>query len=102
MRVNLIISNAVLIVAALASAAGADAKDDVVAAAKKLADSDNYSWTTTSEGAPGAGMSGGSSGKAQKDGLVELEMNTRDGDVRAFFQGDKGAFKPADGQWQSI
>ena len=39
-----------LAVAGSAALLRADAKEDVQAAAKKLADSDNYSWKQTTEG----------------------------------------------------
>ena len=95
-----------------ATAARADAKAEVTAAAQKLADAENYSWTSSSEAAGGGGGGGGgganttAEGKAQKDGLVQLDLKLRNGSVQAFLQGDRGAIGTNDGtgatQWQSI
>jgi hypothetical protein len=74
-------------------------KDDVIGAAKKLADADNYSWTTTMESpqfSPGP-----SHGKTQKDGLVWQDFTTQDNTVEAYAQAGKGAIKTEDG-WQSL
>jgi hypothetical protein len=74
-------------------------KDDVIGAAKKLADADNYSWTTTMESpqfSPGP-----SHGKAQKDGLVWQDFTTQDNTVEAYAQAGKGAIKTDDG-WESL
>jgi len=74
-------------------------KDDVIGAAKKLADADNYSWTTTMESpqfSPGP-----SHGKAQKGGLVWQDFTTQDNNVEAYAQAGKGAIKTDDG-WQSL
>jgi len=72
-------------------------KEDVQAAAKKLADAPNYSWTTTTEGGFGAGAS---EGKTQKDGLTLLNMKFGDNDVQIVIKGDKAAIKGQDG-WTS-
>jgi hypothetical protein len=83
-------------------AANAAPKDDVTAAAKKLADKDNYAWKQTIENAGGGGFGGGTSeGKTEKDGYLWLFMTMRDNTVEAVKKGDKGAIKTADG-WQSL
>ena len=83
-------------------AANAAPKDEVTAAAKKLADKDNYSWKQTTENAGGGGFGGGAlEGKTEKDGYLWLSMTMRDNTVEAVKKGDKGAIKTADG-WQSI
>jgi len=83
-------------------AANAAPKDDVSAAAKKLADKDNYSWKQTTENAGGGGGGGGASeGKTEKDGYLWLSMTMRDNTIEAVKKGDKGAIKTADG-WQSL
>jgi hypothetical protein len=83
-------------------AANAAPKDDVTAAAKKLADKDNYAWKLTIENAGGGGFGGGTSeGKTEKDGYLWLSLTMRDTTIEAVKKGDKGAFKTADG-WQSI
>jgi hypothetical protein len=83
---------------AAASLLAAD-KDDVTAAAQKLADAGNYSWTTTVEG--GQRAPGPSHGKIQKDGLTWIDMTMRDNTTQAFAKGGKGAFKTDDG-WEAI
>src|SRR5690242_10919992 len=78
--------------------ARADPKSDVQSAAKKLADSPNYSWTQTVEGGFGAGTS---EGKTQKDGLTSYVLRMRDNEVPVVFKGEKGAIKLEDG-WKSV
>ena len=83
-------------------AANAAPKDDVTAAAKKLADKDNYAWKQKTENAGGGGFGGGTSeGKTEKDGYLWLSMTMRDNTIEAVKKGDKGAIKTADG-WQSL
>jgi hypothetical protein len=83
-------------------AANAAPKDDVTAAAKKLADKDNYAWKQTSENAGGGGRGGGTyEGKTEKDGYLWLSITLRDNTIEVVKKGDKGAFKTADG-WQSL
>lgn len=87
----------------------ADAKDDVKAAAKKLADASGYSWKATTEAAGGGGGGGGgggrfggpTEGKAVKDGTICLKMTRGENTTEAFKKGDKGAVKTQDG-WQSL
>lgn len=86
-----------LAVAGSAALLRADAKEDVQAAAKKLADSDNYSWKQTTEG----GFGGNAEGKANKDGLIWLTMSFRDNEIQVVKKGEKGAIKTEDG-WQSL
>jgi hypothetical protein len=83
---------------AAASLLAAD-KDDVTAAAQKLADAANYSWTTTVEG--GQRAPGPSHGKIQKDGLTWIDMTMRDNTTEAFTKAGKGAVKTEDG-WQAL
>lgn len=71
-------------------------KDDVAAAAKKLADADNYSWTSTTEG----GFSATAEGKTQKDGLTQVKTTFGDNTVEVVLKGDKGALKTDDG-WKT-
>jgi hypothetical protein len=83
-------------------AANAAPKDDVSAAAKKLADKDNYSWKQKTENAGGGGFGGGASeGKVEKDGYLWVSMTMRDNTIEAVKKGDKGAIKTEDG-WKSI
>lgn len=95
-----------LTVSALLLAAGAlvaaDAKDEVKAAATKLADASGYSWKATTDfGGGGARMGGPTEGKAVKDGTICLMMTRGDNPIEMFKKGEKGAVKTQDG-WQSI
>ena len=100
MKRNLLIGTLLLTAGSLLAA---DLKDDVTAAAKKLADKDNYSWKQTTENAGGGGFGGGAAeGKAQKDGLVWMSRQGRDNNtIDSFKKGEKGAVKTQDG-WQSL
>jgi hypothetical protein len=103
MRRHIIAAIGLLLLAGAPTPLRAEPKDDAIAAAKKLLDSDNYSWTTTAEGgAGGQAGSTGADGKAQRDGLVMLDLQLRDTMAHIFLQGDKGAFKTDDGQWKSL
>lgn len=86
-------------------AAYAGPKEDVLAAAKKLAEAENYSWKSSSEntgGGGGRGFGGGpTEGKAAKDGTVLLSMARRDTTTEAVLKGGKGAVKTQDG-WKSL
>ena len=84
------------------SVLAADPKDSVIAAAKKLADADNYSWKQTIENASGGGFGAGASeGKTQKGGYTWLTMAGRDNTIEAVKKGDKGAIKGPEG-WRSL
>ena len=84
-----------------ALAAGfADAKTDVKAAAQKLADAANYSWTATTEIEGGQFTPAPVMGKAEKGGYAVV-TSERDGTTSiAVFKGDKGVLKTDDG-WQT-
>lgn len=85
-----------LALAAPAFIARADAKDDVQAAAKKLADGGSYAWHTATEG----GFSSTQAGKTQKDGVTHLTTTMRDNTFEVLIKGDKAAVKTDDG-WKS-
>jgi len=90
---------AMLFAAASLLAADSTPKDDVVNASKKLAGSDNYSWTTKVEMAnftPGP-----TEGKTQKDGLIYITFNFQDNTMTGIVKNGKGAIKTDDG-WQSL
>lgn len=90
-----------------ASLLAADAKEEVKAAAKKLADASGYSWKATTEMGGGGGGGGGgrfggpTEGKTLKDGTICLVMTRGENTFEAFKKGEKGAFKTQDG-WQSL
>lgn len=73
-------------------------KDDVSAAIKKLAASDNYSWKTSVEGGR---FRPSTDGKTEKDGFTVLDMTMGDNVNHAVLKEGKGAVK-TDGDWQSL
>jgi len=94
--------------ASTAAIATAAPKDDIAAAAKTLADGQNYSWKTTSaNGNPNAGGGGGggggfgggaTTGKASKD-YITYSQSMRQDSYDIVIKGDKAAVKTPDG-WQ--
>ncbi len=83
---------------AAASLMAAD-KDDVKSAAQKLADAENYSWTSTLESPQFSPPP--TQGKTQKDGLVSLKGAFRDTSWEAIAKAGKGAVKDDEG-WHSL
>jgi hypothetical protein len=78
--------------------------DDVSAAAKKLADAANYSWTTTIANADGGGGGGGfgggpSSGKTVKGGVTITTRTGPNGETQNIRQGDKMVMQNQEGAW---
>ncbi|MGO8677523.1 MAG: hypothetical protein ACLQVX_16830 [Limisphaerales bacterium] len=95
---NKILFTLVAMAAGSLLAADSGPKDELVAAAKKLAQK-GYSWKTTLEM---GNFSNTSEGKADKDGLVQLTISFNDNTTVAFLKGEKGAVKLQDQDWQSI
>ncbi|MGA2657766.1 MAG: hypothetical protein ABSH34_09625 [Verrucomicrobiota bacterium] len=79
-------------------AADSGPKDDIIAAAKKLAQQ-GYSWKTTMEM---GNFSNTSEGKVDKDGLVQLTLTFNENTTQVFLKGEKGAVKMQDQDWQSM
>src|SRR6185436_9468348 len=79
-----------------------DAKSDVKAAAKKLADKPNYSWTSTPkiEGGPGNFRVGPTEGKTEKDGWTQTSATFNDNVIETVIKGTKGALKRED-EWKT-
>lgn len=75
-------------------------KDEVAAAAKQLAEAENYGWTTTVDSAGGF-RPGPTHGKTNKEGLTSLSMTFFDNEIEAVLKGDKGVFTTPDG-WTTI
>jgi hypothetical protein len=99
MKRNILVGTLVLLTSSLLAE---DSKETVTTAAKKLADTDNYSWKQTIENAGGGGFGAGTSeGKTQKGGYTMLSMTMRDNTIEAVKKGDKGAIKGQDG-WRSL
>ncbi len=78
----------------------ADAKDDVKAAAKKLSDAPNYSWTAVTEIEGRQSTPAPISGKAEKGGFAVLTQERDGNTTTAVLKGDKGVLKTEDG-WQT-
>ncbi|HEV2970209.1 MAG TPA: hypothetical protein VGY55_09480 [Pirellulales bacterium] len=87
----------IVAVVVLASEMGAGPKDDLQSAIKQLADSANYSWSSTVDG----GFAGRKiEGRIEKDGPVSLTINYGDDAYGLIIIGDKAAAKGAAG-WAS-
>jgi hypothetical protein len=82
-------------------AADSSAKDDVIAAAKKLAEKANYSWKTTVVVPESAQFKPGpTDGKTEKDGFTYVTMSFGDNVTKAAIKGDKAVVTNQDGDWQ--
>ncbi len=81
-----------------------DAKEDVIAAAKKLAEAANYSWTSTPKSEGGGGQSrrqaGPTEGKTEKDGFTVLSTKMGENTSESVLKADKIAVKTAEG-WKA-
>lgn len=84
--------------------------DDVSAAAKKLADAPNYSWTATTQNNGGGGGGGGGrgfgagpvSGKTEKGGYTLTSRKFQDNEIQTLRKGDQFATQNfQSGEWQS-
>lgn len=84
----------------MASVALASDTEDVQAATKKLADTGNYTWKTTTEAAGGGFGGGAQEGKTEKDGYTMQTMHFGDNEIVIVVKGDKGALKTEDG-WKT-
>ncbi len=78
-------------------AIGAEPKDELKAAVKKLADGGNYSWTRKVEGGFGFGAN---EGKTEKDGPTAFSFKVQDNSYDVIIKGDKAAAKGSGG-WAS-
>jgi hypothetical protein len=83
-------------------AADADPQSEIKAAARKLADKPNYSWTSTprSEGNLPFRVSP-TEGKSEKGGWMFATLTFNDTKVEMAFKGDKSAIKRDDDNWQT-
>jgi hypothetical protein len=77
--------------------AAPDAKDDLTAAAKKLADASNYSWKQTTES---GNFNTSQEGKTEKAGLTSLNITFGDNTIQVIKKGEKAAIKTEDG-WKT-
>ena len=82
-------------------AADSGPKDDVIAAAKKLAEKSNYAWKTTVVVPESAQFKPGpTDGKTEKDGFTYITMSFGDNLTEAAMKGDKAVVTNQDGDWQ--
>jgi hypothetical protein len=85
------------------SLAMAEPKDEVLAAAKKLGEAANYSWTSKVVVPEGTQFRPGpSEGKLEKDGLTYFTNSFNDNVTQTYVKGEKGAVSNPDGGWQSL
>ena len=83
-------------------AADASPKDDVINAAKKLADKNNYSWVATSTNINGNGFRfGPTEGKTENGGYTWYSMTMNDNTTEIVMKGSNAAVKTPDNGWQS-
>ena len=102
MKKNLLLAAAALLAGSVL-AADSSPKDDITAAAKKLADQANYSWRTTTvfpESSPF--HPGPTDGKTEKEGFTHVTMHFNDNSTQALIKGDQAAVTKPDGGWQSL
>ena len=88
--------------ATLGTALAADAKEEVVQAAKALKEKGNYSWkVTVAVPANSQFNPGPTEGKADKD-ILYITSTFRDNKSEAYVQGSKAVFTNQDGEWQTL
>ncbi|MEY2410895.1 MAG: hypothetical protein QOF48_3565 [Verrucomicrobiota bacterium] len=82
--------------------AAEDARSDIKAAAKKLAEKPNYAWTTTMkiDGAPGFRV-GPTEGRTEKNGWTHTKASFNDTAFETLSKGGKGALK-RDDEWKTV
>ena len=99
MKRNLLFGVVTLLAGAVLAADGP--KDEVLAAAKKLASQSNYSWKSTMDlGANSQFTPGPTEGKTEKDGLTWLSTSFNDNTSEGIMKGTKVAVKGESG-WQT-
>ena len=84
-------------------AAETTTKEEVINAAKKLAEKANYSWKTTVVVPESAQFKPGPTvGKTEKDGFTHITTTFGDNTTQAVIMGDKAAVTRPDGGWRSL
>jgi hypothetical protein len=79
---------------------GADASQDVAAAATKLRDAGNYSWRSVTNDTADNGSTLITDGKTDKSAYTTLNLNSGDYYVRLVIKGTNGAINTGDG-WKT-
>jgi hypothetical protein len=98
MKRNILLSVLTLLAGSLVAA---EPQEEVISAAKKLADA-SYSWKQTEAVPEGSRFRRGpTEGKTEKGGYTSVKMSFRDQTTEAILKGDKGAVN-TDGAWQSL
>ena len=98
---RILLCNVLCLLASSLVAADSGPKDDVVAAAKKLAEKANYAWKTTVVVPESAQFKPGpTDGKTEKDGFTYITMSFGDNLTEAAMKGDKAVITNQDGDWQ--
>lgn len=76
-------------------------RDEVITAAKKLAEKPNYAWKTTVVVPESAQFKPGpTDGKTEKDGFTHITLSFGDNQTQAAMKGDKAVVTNQDGEWQ--
>jgi hypothetical protein len=89
------------LVALLATLTHAAPADDVSAAARKLADASNYSWTRTQEIANSQFNLGPTQGMTEKGGFTITTASFNGNDFVTVRKGEQSVSKGMDGNWQT-
>lgn len=98
---RIIACNVLCLLASPLLAADSGPRDDVIAAAKKLAEKANYTWKTTVVVPESAQFKPGpTDGKTEKDGFTYVTMSFGDNLTEAAMKGDKALITNQDGDWQ--
>jgi hypothetical protein len=103
MKRNLLIATATTLLAASLTAADSSPRDEVLGAAKKLAEKENYSWRTTVVVAEDAPFKPGpTEGKTEKEGYTSQSFSFGENTTKAVLKGGKGTATGQDGDWQTL
>jgi hypothetical protein len=94
-------SFSVLVLFTAMSTMAADARDEVLKAARSLGEAANYSWRTTIENANGGVRRGPTDGATEKGGYTTWQMEFGGNVVNAVIQGTNATLKTSDSDWQS-
>lgn len=101
MKTTALFSTVVLATVSLI-AADATPKDEVLAAAKKLGEKNNYAWKTIVVVPESAQFKPGpSEGKTGKEGITSVSLSFGDNTTQIYLKGDK-AVANSDGNWQTL
>jgi hypothetical protein len=105
--IKTVLCSTLALVAGSAIVCYADAKDDAVAAADKLASGGNYSWKTSVENAGGGGgggrggFGGGNQEGKTANGVTAITIQFGDNSRTIYRKGDKTVMQNQDGEWMT-